>query len=78
MDLHCTTCGEPHDMDCLHEPEEYGLTVEGHMIVKCSACAWHEKRGFPLKDLAAKAAAMHDIMGDDIDGVASMMGDMGF
>ena len=78
MDLHCTTCGEPWEMDCLHEPDEYGLTVQGSMIVKCDACEWHKERGFPLKREAAVASAMHDIMGDDIDGIASTMEDMGF
>lgn len=78
MDLHCTTCGEPHEIECLQEPDEYGLTLQGNMIVKCDACEWHRKRGFPLKGTANTASAMHDIMGDDIDGIASMMEDMGF
>jgi len=78
MDLYCTTCGEPHEIDCLHDPDEYGLTVEDSRIVKCSCCERHRKRGFPLKREAAMASAMHDIMGDDIDGIASMMEDMGF
>jgi hypothetical protein len=78
MDLHCTTCGEPHDIDCLHEADEYGLTVHKGRIVECSACEWHRKRGFPMKQEAQMAIAMHDIMGDDIDGIASMMEDMGF
>lgn len=78
MDLHCTTCGEPHDIDCLHEAEEYGLTVHNGRIVECSACEWHRKQGFPMKREAQMAAAMHDMMGDDLDGVASMMGDIGF
>ena len=74
-DLHCTTCGEPWEMDCLSEPGEYGLTVKGSRIVSCSACAWHAERGNLLAGTAAAAAAMHDILGDDIDGVASMMQD---
>jgi len=72
-DMHCTKCGEPWDMDCLHEPDEYGLTLEGWRIVACGACEWHAERGFKLKGTAAAAAAMHDLLGDDIDGVASMM-----
>jgi Zn-finger protein len=74
-DLHCTKCGEPWEMDCLSEPGEYGLTVKGSRIVSCSACAWHAERGNLLAGTAAAAAAMHDILGDDIDGVASMMQD---
>lgn len=78
MDLHCTTCGEPWEMELIHEPDEYGLTVEDSRIVACDACEWHKERGFPLKREAVMASAMHDIMGDDIDGIASTMEDMGF
>jgi hypothetical protein len=78
MDLYCITCGEPHEIDCLHEPEAYGLTVKDSTIVKCSCCERHRKRGFPLKDTASTAAIMHEIMGDDIDAIACAMEDMGF
>lgn len=74
-DVHCTKCGEPWDMDCLHEPEEYGLTLRGRMIVACSACAWHASQGFPMLDAAALTGALHDVMGDDVDGVAAMLQD---
>lgn len=74
-DLHCTKCGEPWEMECLSEPGEYGLTVKGSRIVSCSACAWHAERGSIMAGTAAAAAAMHDILGDDVDGVASMMQD---
>ena len=74
-DLHCTKCGEPWEMECLSEPGEYGLAVKGSRIISCSACAWHAERGNLMAGTAAAAAAMHDILGDDIDGVASMMQD---
>jgi len=73
MDLHCTKCGEPWELDCIHEPDEYGLTLDGSRIVECDACAWHAERGYPLKGAAMIADAMHDLLGDDIDGIASMM-----
>ena len=74
-DLHCTKCGEPWDMDCISEPDEYGLTVKGSRIIACSACKWHAERGNLMAGTAAAASAMHDLLGDDIDGVASMMED---
>lgn len=77
MDTACTKCGEPWDVDCVHEPEGYGLTLRGLTIVGCSACAWHEKRGYPLRDRAAVTAALTDALGDDIDGVAAMLEDWG-
>ena len=73
MDTYCTNCGEPWDMSCLHEPKDYGLTLRRHTIVGCAACKWHEKRGFPLRRTADIAAIAHELMGDDIDGVASAM-----
>lgn len=78
MDLYCTTCGEPHEIECIDEPDEYGLTLRGRTIVACSSCEYHRKRGTIDKRAAGASAAMHDIMGDDIDGVAAMMEDMGF
>jgi len=74
-DTYCTTCGEPYDIECLQEPEEYDLTLSGSMIVKCGACKWHAERGTPLRATAMASAALHDILGDDIDGVAAMMED---
>jgi hypothetical protein len=73
MDTYCTKCGEPWDVDCIHDPDEYGLTLAGARIVECGACKWHAARGYPMRDHAALTAAMHDVMGDDIDGVAAML-----
>jgi hypothetical protein len=73
MDTACTKCGEPWDVECIHEPEEYGLKLDGTRIVECCACAWHAERGYPLRDRAAIVDALHDVMGDDIDGVVSML-----
>lgn len=78
MDLYCTTCGEPHEIESLQEPEEYGLTVKGHMIVACGSCEFHRKHGTIDTGTAKTAASMHEILGDDIDGIASMMEDMGY
>lgn len=77
MDIYCTRCGEPWDLDCLHEPDEYGLKLAGRRIVECDACEWHAQQGYPLRGTAMAAAAMHDILGDDTDGIAAMLEDMG-
>jgi hypothetical protein len=74
-DTYCTKCGEPWDIDCLHEPDEYGLQLDGTRILGCDACEWHAERGYPLRGMADAATAMHDILGDDIDGIASMLDD---
>lgn len=76
MDTYCTNCGEPWELDCLHDPEGFGLTLSGRMITACDACEWHAARGFKLRGTATLTAALHDVMGDDIDGVAAMLDDI--
>ena len=75
MDVYCERCGEPHEVECLAEPDEYGLTLAGKRIVACGACEWHAAQGFPLRDAAEIAGIAADLMGDDIDGIAAMMDD---
>jgi len=40
MDLHCTRCGEPWDLDyVLHdEPEEFKFKKGSKTIIECPAC----------------------------------------
>lgn len=71
MDIYCTKCGEPWAIDCLHDAEGYGLTVRGTTIVACGGCG----KGGERPAVAAAAAALHDLMPDDPDGVAAMLED---
>lgn len=86
MDIYCVRCGEPWDMDELHyraeetdtdyrtvRAEFYSLGCEAMGAARC-------ERQDPLANdgrLSASAAmsVLVDIMGDDIDGIASMMED---
>lgn len=83
MDIYCTTCGEPCDIDCLHDPEEYGVRLRGRTITDCDACEWHRRNGFPLLKRGAYGLtvieaqeALAEIMGDDVDGIASELADL--
>lgn len=73
MDLYCTRCGEPWDMDYVNfemTPEERNHFKHGE---GCPSCYGKPVEKRPLR--AKIAAAMGDILGDDLDGLASSMED---
>lgn len=82
MDLYCPRCAEPWDNDELHEvAAENGSTYsamakrfrsEGCVVFTHQVC----ERTDSLRSSAA--AAMYDLLGDDMDGAAAMMDDFGF
>ena len=79
MDLPCTNCGEPWDMDyVLHEaPHEFTRT-HGR-IDRCPACP---ATGRPPLSAAEQerlyfAAELADMLGPDIDGLAAELEDNG-
>ena len=80
MDIYCTKCGEPWDVDSLHDAVDEGrafdwpearerFTFEGCSLfgAKCATT--------PDTARAMASAALMEVMGDDIDGVASMLED---
>lgn len=73
MDLYCQRCGEAYDFDYIvHEvtPEEAGRFKRGE---GCPSCYGKPVAKRPFR--AQVASAMRDIMGDDLDGIASSMED---
>jgi len=80
MDLVCSRCAEPWDMDhVLHEePEEFER--EGGRILKCPACKSKPDKELNLspgqKERAQMAGVLADVLGDDIDGIAAEMEDL--
>ncbi|MDO8472625.1 MAG: hypothetical protein Q7T05_02280 [Dehalococcoidia bacterium] len=73
MDLYCSRCGEPYDMDHVNfemSPEERARFKKGE---GCPACYGKvvEKRPFR----AQLAGALSEILGDDEDGAAAEMED---
>ena len=91
MDLYCTSCGEPWDNDTFHDvAEETDSTyekvmrefrVKGCAVIPGQSCvptpATNTDRTFGLRPQDA-SAALFDMLGDDTDGIAAMMEDMGF
>jgi len=77
MDLICTKCGEPWDLDYVLQEAPEDFIREGSAILHCPACPENEKDIYiEAKNIAAKARAIADVMGDDLDGAASEMDDL--
>lgn len=91
MDILCPVCGEPWDNDSLHEVVSEGTfadyktaarefrtrgcgVVFGNSACKKDAVAT-ERHGLKSTDAAA---ALYDLLGDDMDGAAAMLEDYGF
>ena len=80
MDLYCTKCGEPWDMDSLHDLVEDGIVAnweEGRKKFAEIGCElWGCSHNENLKsDTAMASALMFEMLGDDVDGIAAMMED---
>lgn len=79
MDLICTNCGEPWDVDhVLHEsPEDFKR--KGGVITYCPSCQYNKPEEMSEQQkLKLDAIEMiGDMLGDDIDGLAAEIEDMG-
>ena len=82
MDIFCTTCGEPWAVDSLHDAVEEGNASDyqdARMIFFGSGCGTLFNRrpcerpetGGPAAMRATVTAALVDVLGDDLDGIAS-------
>lgn len=79
MDIYCPKCGEPWEMDSLHDLiedgcEDYHKAVSLFRNKGCEAfgCGHNVT---PMETTALASELMFDILGDDVDGIASMMDD---
>ena len=85
MDLLCPKCSEPWDNDTLHEMVEEGAFPNYDAAAKdfrkngCETFgSSHNAALAKGRPFAAQAAsALYDILGDDMDGAAAMLEDMG-
>lgn len=74
MDIYCPSCGEPWDADMLHEvPDTSHATALARF--RAEGCALFETRhrATPDAEIAARSSVLFDLLGDDVDGVASLM-----
>ena len=73
MDVYCPRCGEPYEIYHLEHDassEERRRFWDGD---GCASCYGKEVKRRPFRAQAAEV--LHDILGDDIDGLAAMMED---
>ena len=85
MDIYCTVCGEPWDMSELHnmadyldQPENSIPYTEARKRFASNGCAaFNEKHNSSTVGSfkAQASSALFDLLGDDVDGIASMMED---
>ena len=77
MDIYCPRCGEPWDMDELHEVEDEDFETARRRFTRegCAVFGARHNRQ-PDRETAEKSALLFDLLGDDIDGIASLMEDL--
>jgi type II secretory ATPase GspE/PulE/Tfp pilus assembly ATPase PilB-like protein len=81
MDVYCQHCDEPYDVYSAHH--ELGDDNLDSMQAKndfisgkgCPSCNWGKKGDSTNSFKSEAMSAMSDILGDDIDGMASMLDD---
>ena len=77
MDIYCPKCAEPLDMDELHYIDGLGFDAARKAFYAdgCAGIGFTcSAGGGGLR--ADAAAAMYDLLGDDIDGAAAMLDDL--
>lgn len=97
MDIKCRICGEPWDMECIHDQisEEYpdepwrlygeynqelydGYYSDMRKRFIKEGCKAFGANCNPSTKANPEWQVAYELMGDDLDGVASIMEDMGF
>lgn len=76
MDISCPVCGEPWDMDTLHDVP--GVSYETARVrFRSEGCSLFETahNDPPNAAAAARSRVLHDLLGDDLDGIAAEMAD---
>lgn len=78
MDIHCPKCGEPWDNDTLHEAAEeqdstYQKVAKDFRARGCAAIGWGTCTSGTNDDQADRARMVYDLLGDDMDGAASIL-----
>jgi hypothetical protein len=78
MDLICTCCGEPWDIDHVLHEEPEGFDRQGGRIRACPCCHGVPPEGHSEgeRERLAAVAAVAELLGDDVDGVAATLEDL--
>jgi len=72
MDIYCTNCGEPYEL-WIEDDKDREL-IKSVRAGRCPSCKGEKPEGgIPFR--AMLASVMGDLLGDDMDGLASEMDD---
>ncbi len=78
MDLICTNCGEPWEMDYVFHDDPEAFTRKHGAIVACPCCPTKPpKHNKATRERLAAARELAYILEDDPDGYAAMLEDFG-
>ena len=80
MDLYCSRCGEPWDMDYVLHDDPKEFDYHHGRISSCPTCQRTPDSELKLsptqKNRADIAGVLADVLGDDVDGIAAEMEDL--
>ena len=74
MDLYCSRCGEPWEIDFVTQEMTQEERDHFNAGLGCPACNGKPVDGRPFR--ANAAAVLRDVLGDDLDGAAAEMEDL--
>ena len=86
MDIYCHRCGEPWEIDTFHDiaderGETFAVVMSAFQREGCGATGWvaqcERATGDGARMRGDMSAALAEMLGDDIDGIAAMMEDFG-
>ncbi len=78
MDLPCIRCGEPWDLDYVVHEAPCAFVRQGGLIRRCPSCPKDPPRlPAELAMRLSTVAAMAQLFGDDLDGLAATLEDGG-
>ena len=86
MDIYCHRCGEPWEIDTFHDiaderGETFAVVMSAFQREGCGATGWvaacERATGDGARMRGDLSAALAEMLGDDVDGIAAMMEDLG-
>lgn len=76
MDLICTRCGEPWDLDTVLHDEPEDFTRRGAAIVRCPVCEENGPAPQELREKLKTALVVGELLEGDDDGYAAFVDDL--
>ena len=73
MDLYCSRCGEPYELDYVMHDMTVLERADFNTGKGCQSCKGKEVTKRPFR--AELASVLRDVLGDDVDGIAAEMED---